>query len=146
MAFGDAARGGGADVELRVDTNQFNAQVEAAERQWRESTGAMTREALKLDIAQDRLTKSLSKYGAEATQTKRATIALKDAEEQAARAVDRHARETRELTAIQARQHTGIRGLTGGVAHLLPDSADRARVALDAFLATAAEEKIVGVP
>jgi hypothetical protein len=41
---------------------------------------------------------------------------------------------------------TSLEQLSKTYAHLLPDSADRARVALDAFLATEAEEKIVGVP
>ncbi len=97
MAFGSAlGRADGATVVLSADTGQFNAKIEAAERQWRESTGAMTREALKLDVAQDRLKKSLASYGAESTQAKRATIALKDAEEGAARATDRLGRELRE--------------------------------------------------
>lgn len=97
MAFGSAlGKADGATVVLNADTGQFNAKIEAAERQWRESTGAMTREALKLDVAQDRLKRSLASYGAESVQAKRATIALKDAEEGAARATDRLGRELRE--------------------------------------------------
>ena len=80
-------------VTLRADTGQFNADVEAAERQWRESVGSMSREALKLELAQKRLASSLDKYGAESDQAKRATIALKDAEEQSSRAADRAGRE-----------------------------------------------------
>lgn len=118
MAFGDALRSTGGDaatVRLTADTGEFNAKVEAAERQWRESTGAMSREALKLDLAQDRLKKSLASYGAESAQAKRATIALKDAEEQAARAADRQTRETRELTAAQSRQSAGLAGMRRSV-------------------------------
>jgi hypothetical protein len=106
MAFTDAIRSGSsggdaATVRLVADTGEFNAKVEAAERQWRDSTGQMSREALKLDLAQDRLRKSLASYGAESAQAKRATIALKDAEEQAARAADRQTKETRELDRAQ---------------------------------------------
>jgi hypothetical protein len=90
MAFGDALRPvDGATVVLNVDTSQ-TSKLEAAEREWRESVGQMSKEALKLDLAQDRLTKSLGKYGAESAQAKRATIALRDAEEQAARAARGH--------------------------------------------------------
>lgn len=77
--------GDAATVKVGVDTSEFT-KLELAERQWRESTGAMTRDALKLDLAQDRLKNSLSKYGAESNQAKRATIALRDAEESSARA------------------------------------------------------------
>jgi len=106
MAFGDGLRGGaggeaGAVVKLVADTGEFNAKVEQAEREWRESVGQMSREALKLDLAQDRLKKSLAAYGAESQQAKRATIQLREAEEGAARAADRQARETRELDAAQ---------------------------------------------
>lgn len=88
-------------VTLTADTGQFNAQVEQAERQWRESISSMSREALKLELAEDRLRRSLSKYGAESNQAKRATIALKDAEEQATRA-------TRQLDAAQHRAAGGF--------------------------------------
>lgn len=80
-------------VTLRADTGEFNAKVEAAERQWRDSVGSMSREALKLDLAQQRLKRSLATYGAESAQAKRATIGLRDAEDQAARAADRATRE-----------------------------------------------------
>jgi len=112
MAFGSAlGRADGATVVLNADTGQFNAKIEAAERQWRESTGAMTREALKLDVAQDRLRKSLSRYGAEATQTKRATISLKDAQEQASRAADRQTREMKELDRATRSTSSGMKQL-----------------------------------
>jgi len=119
MAFGDAVRGGdGATVRLNADTGQFNAKIEAAERQWRESVGQMSREALKLDLAQDRLRKSLANYGAESVQAKRATIALKDAEEAAARAADKQTRETQQLDRAQSRQHATQRRLTRSVVGL----------------------------
>lgn len=111
MAFGDALRADGATVVLHAETGQFNAQIEAAERQWRESTAQMSREALKLDLAQDRLRKSLASYGAESAQAKRATIALKDAEEANARAADKLTRETTQLTAAQGRQRAGLGSL-----------------------------------
>ena len=47
---------------------------------------------------------------------------------------------------IAATMGTSLEQLSKTYAHLLPDSADRARVALDAFLATEAEEKIVVLP
>jgi hypothetical protein len=103
VAFGDALRGGatgGATVVLNVDTSEM-VRLERAEAQWRESVGQMSREALRLDLAQDRLRKSLAQYGAESAQAKRATIALRDAEEQAARAADRQAREMRDLERAQ---------------------------------------------
>lgn len=109
MAFGDALRpADGATVRLVAETGEFNAKIEAAERQWRESTGAMSREALKLDLAQDRLKKSLANYGAESAQAKRATIALKDAEEQAARAADKQTRETQQLDRATRSAGTGF--------------------------------------
>ena len=92
MAFPSFRRGGSQDagtVYLRADTGEFNAKVEQAERQWRESVSGMSREALKLDLAQNRLKASLAKYGAESAQAKRATIALKDAEEAATRSTQR---------------------------------------------------------
>jgi hypothetical protein len=121
VAFSDAIRGGGRDigtVTLTADTGQFNAQIEQAERQWRESVGQMSREALKLDLAQDRLRSSLAKYGAESNQAKRATIGLKDAEEAAARAADRSTREHAQLAAAHDRQRRSIMGLRGSVVGL----------------------------
>jgi hypothetical protein len=115
MAFGDALRADGASVRLTAETGEFNAKVEAAERQWNESVAGMSREALKLDLAQQRLKTSLAKYGAESAQAKRATIGLKDAEEAAARAADKQEDQTRQLTAAQNRQRLGIGGLTKGV-------------------------------
>lgn len=107
MAFGDALRQtDGATVVLNVDTSQ-TAKLERAEAQWRESVGTMSREALKLDLAQQRLKKSLASYGAESAQAKRATIALKDAEEQAARAADRQTRETDQLNRSLGRATRG---------------------------------------
>jgi hypothetical protein len=123
MAFGDGLRGGGgggengATVKLFADTGEFNAKVEQAERQWRESVGTMSKESLKLDLAQDRLRKSLADYGAESNQAKRATIALKDAEEQAARVADRQTREMRELDAAQeAAARSAGRAARGAIA------------------------------
>lgn len=113
MAFGDALRSNdGATVVLAVDTSQ-TAKLEQAEAQWRESVGQMSREALKLDLAQERLRKSLERYGAESAQAKRATIALKDAEEQAARAANRQERELRDLERAQR----GALGLTRSLRH-----------------------------
>lgn len=86
--FGSSLRGGSRDggvVTLSADTQVFNQKIEAAERQWKDSVGQMSREALKLDLAQDRLKRSLAQYGAESNAAKRATIGLKDAEEQATR-------------------------------------------------------------
>ncbi|HXH06096.1 MAG TPA: hypothetical protein VNI83_05835, partial [Vicinamibacterales bacterium] len=118
MAFADALRpADGGTVVLNVDTSQ-TAKLEQAEAQWRESVGQMSREALKLDLAQDRLRKSLASYGAESAQAKRATIALKDAEEAAARAADRHAREVRELDRAQGRARISGRGLVASVTGL----------------------------
>lgn len=118
MAFGDSLRPtDGATVVLNVDTSQTQ-KLEQAEAQWRESVGTMSREALKLDLAQDRLKKSLSAYGAESAQAKRATIALKDAEEANARAADKLTRETQQLTSAQSRQHTSTRRMVGTVAGL----------------------------
>src|SRR5262245_38123472 len=93
MAFGDSLRADGATVRLTADTGQFNADVERAERQWSESMATMSRDALKLELAQSQLRTSLAKYGAESDAAKRATINLKNAEEQAARAADRATRE-----------------------------------------------------
>lgn len=115
MAFGSALRGGtrdGGTVRLTADTGEFNAKVEQAERQWRESVGQMSREALKLDLAQDRLRRSLASYGAESNQAKRATIALKDAEEQATRA----ARGLDRAHDQQRRSTLGLRGSVVGLA------------------------------
>jgi integrase len=47
---------------------------------------------------------------------------------------------------IAATMGTSLEQLSKTYAHLLPDSAERARVALDLYLATGAEEKIVGLP
>jgi hypothetical protein len=120
MAFADALRPSTAGtVVLRADTGQFNAEIEAAERRWRESVGQMSREALKLDLAQDRLRKSLAQYGAESAQAKRATIALRDAEEAAARAADRQTREVRELdraTRSASSVYAGLRNRVLGLA------------------------------
>jgi hypothetical protein len=96
MAFGDSLRpSDGASVVLHVDTSQ-TAKLEQAERQWAESVGTMSREALKLDLAQERLRKTLTQYGAESSQAKRATIALRDAEAQAGNAADRTTRDFQE--------------------------------------------------
>lgn len=97
MAFGSALRGSAREagtVKLTADTGEFNAKVEQAERHWRESVAGMSREALKLDLAQQRLKSSLAKYGAESAQAKRATIQLKDAEEAATRAATTNTRAT----------------------------------------------------
>jgi hypothetical protein len=97
MAFGSAiGKADGATVRLDADTGTFNAKIEAAERQWRDSVGSMSREALKFDLAQGRLNKALATTGAESAQTKRATIALRDAEEAARRSADRTTREYQE--------------------------------------------------
>jgi hypothetical protein len=47
---------------------------------------------------------------------------------------------------IAATMGTSLEQLSKTYAHLLPDSADMARVALDFYLASEAEEKIVVVP
>jgi integrase len=47
---------------------------------------------------------------------------------------------------IAATMGTSLEQLSKTYAHLLPDSAERARVALDLYLATEAAEKIVGLP
>lgn len=126
MAFG-LRRGGSRDagvVRLTADTGEFNAKVEAAERQWRESTASMSREALKLDLAQDRLKRSLAQYGAESNQAKRATIALKDAEEAATRSAHRldsaHDRTRRGLVSLRSAVGAaigvgGLYGLAAGI-------------------------------
>jgi hypothetical protein len=111
MAFGDALRPtDGATVVLNVDVSQ-TAKLEQAEAQWRESVGTMSREALKLDLAQERLKKSLSAYGAESAQAKRATIALRDAEEQAARTADKLTRETDQLSRARDRERRSTASL-----------------------------------
>lgn len=94
-------------VKLTADTQEFNARIEAAERHWNQSVNLMSKEALRLDLAQTRLKESLARYGAEAAQTKRATIALKDAEEQATRAANVH-------TAAVTREERSLGRLTRG--------------------------------
>jgi integrase len=47
---------------------------------------------------------------------------------------------------IAATMGTSLEQLSKTYAPLLPDSAERARVALDAYFATEAAEKIVGLP
>lgn len=115
MAFGDALRPqDGATVVLNVDTSQTQ-KLEQAEAQWRQSVGVMSREAIRLDLAQERLRTSLQKYGAESAQAKRATIGLKDAEEAAARSADKLTRETTQLNSAQDRQRRGLSSTTKGV-------------------------------
>ena len=110
MAFGDALHANGATVVLTADTGQFNAEIRAAEEVWSQTTGAMSRDALKLDLAQQRLRKSLATYGAESAQAKRATIGLRDAEEQAQRAA------TRTSSALQGEERSLGRLGRGAVA------------------------------
>ncbi len=125
MAFGDSLRStDGATVKLDVDVSELS-RLEQAEAAWRDSVGQMSRESLRLSLAQERLNKSLVKTGAESAQTRRATIALKDAEEQSARAADRSAKEHEQLARAQrqaAASSTGLRGrvagLTSGLASL----------------------------
>lgn len=126
--FGSAIRSAGrhdaGTVKINADTGEFNAKIEQAERQWRESTAAMSRDALKLDLAQDRLRSSLARYGAESAQAKRATIALKDAEDAATRSTQRldqaHDRHHRRLVslrtaAVAAAGAIGVYGLTSAI-------------------------------
>lgn len=105
----------GASVRLNLETGEFNARLEAAERNWAQSTGQMSREALKLELAQDRLRSSLAKYGAESKQAKAATISLKDAEEAAARAADRAGREHQHLSREVEKSGRSMRSMAGSV-------------------------------
>lgn len=150
MAFPSFSRSGSRDagvVKLTADTGEFNAKVEQAERQWRESVGQMSREALKLDLAQDRLRSSLAKYGAESSQAKRATIALKDAEEAATRSTQRldqaHDRTRRGMVslrsaAVAAAGAVGVYGLASAIRSAIAAASEQelvlgqTRVALEA--------------
>lgn len=137
MALGlGSLRGGGRDgavVALRADTGQFNRDITAAEAKWRDSVGSMSREAIRLDLAQDRLKRSLAQYGAESSQAKRATIALKDAEELAtrsARNLDRaHRTAGRGFGGLSLSATALVGGLIGGgsVVYALRSVADAAK-------------------
>lgn len=103
-------------VKVNADTGEFNAKIEQAERQWRESVGAMSKDALRLELAQDRLRRSLANHGAESNQAKRATLQLKEAEEQATRSANQmdasHDRARRSVFGLR----TSMLGLRASVA------------------------------
>ena len=93
-----------ATVVLRAETGQFNREVDEAERNWTTATKSMSREAIRLDLAQERLQRSLQRYGQGSAQAKRAILQLKDAEEAATR-------QTNQLVAALGRLRASGSGL-----------------------------------
>lgn len=126
MAFGSFRRGSSEAgvVKLVADTGQFNREVDQAERNWMESMRSMSREALRLQLAEERLERSLHKFGTESAQTKRAVLQLKDAEEAATRSANKldtaHDRTRRGLISLRsaAAAAAGVGGLYGLAAAL----------------------------
>lgn len=86
MAFGFGSRGGrgqdAATVSLYLDNSAFLAELNETDREWVQSMQGMTREALKLELAEKRLANSLRIYGDNSAQAKRAIVNLSEAQEQ----------------------------------------------------------------
>lgn len=65
------------DVEFNVNLGQFRADLGAAEGVYNRTTGAMSEDALRLSVAQERVARAIKITGTESLRTKAATIALR---------------------------------------------------------------------
>lgn len=66
-----------ADVEFRANTGQFKADVTEARRVYQQTTGAMSDDALRLAVAQEKLDRAIARHGPTSQSAKTATLGLR---------------------------------------------------------------------
>lgn len=107
MAFGSrtvAQR----DVEFRINNSQFEQDAQKSVQIYGRTTGAMSDDALRMAIAQEKLTKTVIKFGGESTQAKQATLAYRREVTQMAAAQDLGIRSTGAATTAVGRQERAL--------------------------------------
>lgn len=81
MAFGSSSVGlggpSGADVVFRTNLGQFRSEIGEARQVYQRSTAQMSDAALRMSVAQEKLDRAISRYGAESRQAKQATLAYR---------------------------------------------------------------------
>lgn len=92
-----------ADIEWRANTGTVKADIAAVRRDFRESVSAMSSDALKLSLSQDKLNKALARHGPESAAAKRAEVEFRAALQQTTAAAQREAGVLNEVTAAKTR-------------------------------------------
>lgn len=92
-----------ADIEWRANTGTVKADIAGVRREFRESVSAMSSDALKLSLAQDKLNRALARHGPESAAAKRAEVEFRQALEQTSAAAQREAGVLNEVTAAKTR-------------------------------------------
>src|SRR5262245_31374113 len=77
-----------ADVVVGADTGRARVGLEELRREFQQTTGAMSTEALKAAVAQEKLDKAIARHGPTSTQAKAAEVAYRREVEATTRATN----------------------------------------------------------
>ncbi len=112
-----------ADVTFRANIGQFRADVSEARQIYQRSTGQMSDAALRMAVAQEKLDRSIHKYGAESLQAKQVTVAWRNEMRSLQTQADRTEREVSQTSRSLERASRGalagsgaFRSLRGSIA------------------------------
>jgi len=95
---------GVARVAFLADTGEFNSQIAAAEAHYRQSTATMSDDAIRMELAQNRLNRALAKFGPESAAAQRATLSFRAAQRQTEQ-------QSRQTFSTVERERSAFRGL-----------------------------------
>lgn len=108
---------GVARVYFQAETGNFNRDISEAEARYRQTTGAMSDDALRMQVAQERLQRTLARYGPESRQAAQATLQLRAAQRQATVGTAQLSGELGSVSRHTAQAGSGLRTLSRDAEH-----------------------------